>query len=361
MGSIAETQYKPDTVSTPGEILAELLEERGMSQAELARRTGRPTKTINEIVKGKSALTTETALQLERVFGVPARFWNNLERSYREYVARKEEAKRLSNQTDWLRKFPIRAMVQYGWIEKKQSDVEQVETLLRFFGVNSVEAWRDILDKTVAAFRKSAAFEVDPGAIAAWLRQGELEAQGIDCRLFDLKKFREALQAIRALTAESSESSQNELQQMCAEAGVAVTFVPQMPNSRVFGATRWLSPTKALIQLSLRYKTDDHFWFTFFHESAHLIRHGKKLVFLEGDSSAGAMEEEANRFAADFLIPPPEYAQFLEEGDFTCVSLSRFAAKSGIAPGIVAGRLQHDGIIPFNRCNSLKKRLTWAS
>ena len=80
-------KFEPDYTVPPGETLLETIECLGMSQAELARRTGRPVKTINEIIKGKTAITPDTALQLERVLSVPASFWNNLERNYRESLA----------------------------------------------------------------------------------------------------------------------------------------------------------------------------------------------------------------------------------------------------------------------------------
>ncbi|MEY2914970.1 MAG: hypothetical protein RLZZ184_4279 [Cyanobacteriota bacterium] len=98
MESKIQNRYNPDYVSPPGDTLLEVLEHRGMTQAELAERTGRPKKTINEIIKGKAAITPETALQLERVFNIPASFWNNRERHYREFLAQKEEKKRLAKQ-----------------------------------------------------------------------------------------------------------------------------------------------------------------------------------------------------------------------------------------------------------------------
>lgn len=361
MASHPKSQYVPEVVSAPGEILEELLEEWDMTQVELAQRTGRPTKTINEIIKGKAAITTETALQFEKVFGTPARFWNNLEQNYREHLARQEEQERLADQTEWLDRFPLKEMIRRGWIRKKSDEVDQVESLLKFFGVTSPGAWRDLLRDTQAAFRRSSAFEIDPGAIAAWLRQGEREAQRIECRDFEKEAFKEKLGAARSLTRESPQVFLEELPPLCAQAGVAVTFVPQMPRSRVSGATRWLSPTKALIQLSFRYKTDDHFWFTFFHECAHVLKHAKKAIFLEGEESEGRMEEEADRFSAAFLIPDQTYRQLLDEGDLRCARLEEFAQEIGIAPGIVAGRLQHDGHIPFSRCNSLKRKLHWPS
>ena len=90
------SQYMPDFVTPPGETLLEMLVERSMTQVELAERTGRPKKTINEIIQGKTIITPETSIQLERVFGVPAEFWTNRESRYRESLAKKEEAERLA-------------------------------------------------------------------------------------------------------------------------------------------------------------------------------------------------------------------------------------------------------------------------
>jgi addiction module HigA family antidote len=114
MSNVSKNQYTPDYVSPPGETLEEILDEREMTQVELADRMGRPKKTISEIINGKAAITPETALQLERVLGIPASFWNNRERDYREALARKEEQERLSKQVAWLEQIPIKARV-LGW------------------------------------------------------------------------------------------------------------------------------------------------------------------------------------------------------------------------------------------------------
>ncbi|WP_242046589.1 HigA family addiction module antitoxin [Cylindrospermum sp. FACHB-282] len=124
MESKIQNQYNPDYVSAPGDTLLEVLEERGMTQAELAERTGRPKKTINEIIKGKAAITPETALQLELVFNIPASFWNNHERHYREFLAQQEEKKRLKKQVSWLKGIPVTAMIKSGWIRRHQDKVE---------------------------------------------------------------------------------------------------------------------------------------------------------------------------------------------------------------------------------------------
>ena len=97
MSSAQRKQYAPDRVTPPGEILLERLEELGMTQADLADRIGHTKNTVNEIIKGKSPILSETALQLERVLAIPARFWTNAEGQYREFLAREEEQQRLGN------------------------------------------------------------------------------------------------------------------------------------------------------------------------------------------------------------------------------------------------------------------------
>jgi addiction module HigA family antidote len=361
MVSTIENRYVPDYVSPPGETLLDTIEALSMTQVELAERTGRPTKTISEIIKGKAAITPETALQLEKVLGVPASFWTNRERNYREYLARREEQSRLQKQIEWLKTLPVKAMCENDWIHKVDNKVQQLGEVLRFFGVASPEAWTDVWCGPQVAFRQSKAFESDPGAVAAWLRKGEIVAQSIRCEPYSQSAFKEALSRARSLTVESPKVFHSRLVQLCADAGVAVVFVPELPGARVCGATRWLSPSKALIQLSLRYKTNDHLWFTFFHEAGHILLHGKRDVFLELNEKEGAKEAEADQFAAGFLIPPANYNAFVRPGIFSAARIDDFAREIGIAPGIVVGRLQHDRKLPSSHLNGLKQRYEWAS
>lgn len=362
MSNALQNRYTPDYVSPPGETLEELLEEREMTQAELAERMGRPKKTISEIINGKAAITPETALQLERVLSIPASFWNNRERDYREALARQEEQERLEKQVAWLKQIPVKDMVKQKWIQSYQDKVEQLREVLNFFAVASPEQWREFCSGTNVEFRKSFAFQSDPGAVAAWLRRGEIVAAEIDCATYDANKFKETLQQIRPLTIEPPEIFQSKVVPFCAAAGVAVVFVPELPKTRTCGATRWLNPNKALIQLSLRYKTNDHLWFAFFHEAGHILLHGKKNIFLEVKGTQGDKEEEADKFAANLLIPPAQLKRFLASSQRPSKEeIAQFSSEIGIAPGIVVGRLQHDRVLPPSHCNDLKRRFEWMS
>jgi plasmid maintenance system antidote protein VapI len=329
-----------------------------MSQSELAERMGRPKKTINEIVKGKAEITIDTALQMELVLGTPARFWIERERLYREYLARKNENQRLKGDLGWLKQIPYQQMTKLGWLKFYEDKIAQLREILNFFAVASPEQWEEIWGKNLSVdFRKSQIFESDRGAITAWLRQGEIEAAKINCADYNSVKFRDALQQIRSLTVKSIEIFKPQMIELCAEAGVALVFVPELPKTRVCGATRWLGSQKALIQLSDRYKTNDHFWFSFFHEAGHILLHGKRDLFLEvKDCQDNIKEKEADTFAANLLVDPRDWEIFIATNPQSKKAINQFAEQVGIHPSIIVGRLQHNQIISYKNCNYLKEK-----
>jgi addiction module HigA family antidote len=354
-------RYEPNYGTKPGEVLEEYLETSGMTQAELATRCGRPLKTISEIVHGKAAITPETALQLERVFGRPASLWQNLEASYRLHLAEEGERDDLASHATWARKFPLRELVGREAIEESNGDADLVNKLLRFFGVGTVAGWNASFGTMKVAYRRSKAFKQAPESVTAWLRLGEIGADNIVCSPFDRAKFKSVLSEIGKLTSKSFPRVQDKVIELCASAGVAVVFVPELPKTHLSGIARWLSKDKALIQLSLRHKTSDHVWFSFFHEAGHILLHGKKSIFIdELGGDLNEIETEANEFAGNLLLAPDAFRAFVVGDDFSEAAIKRFAAQQGVAPGIVVGRLQHDQAITFGEHNHLKERLTWA-
>ena len=353
-------RYLPDYAVPPGDVLAEYLESLGMTQAELADRTGMARKTVNEIIKGKAAITPETAIRLERTLGRPADFWSNLERQYQEVAARLAEKQRLRDHLAWLKTLPVHHMVQHGWIPKREEKVQQLEEVLRFFGIASPEQWHAVWAGHQVNYRQTERYEKNAIAVSAWLRRGEIMARPIGCAPFSRAQFRAVLFRARDLTREVPKVFQPQLVELCRTAGVAVVFVPELPKTGVYGATRWLGD-RAVIQLSLRYKSNDHLWFTFFHEAGHILLHGKKEVFLESGQHGGEKEAEADSFAEDFLIPPNDYADFVATRTLTLANIREFAAEIGIAPGIVVGRLQHDELLPRNSGNRLKVFYRWTA
>lgn len=350
--------FEPDYAIAPGETLQETIESLGMTQRDLALRTGTAPKTINEIIKGKAPITPDTAVLLERVTGVPARMWNNLETNYREQLAKIADRERLEADLGWLKTIPTRELINRGVIEEPADKASLLYAVLRFFGVGSSEQWKQLWMQPAGAFRKSAKFEAQPEAVATWLRLGELGAQKVTTETYNRAKFRAALDEIRKLTVEPPEVFQTRMVELAAAAGVAVVFVPEIKKCPVSGVARWLSPTKALIQLSLRCKSDDQFWFSFFHEAGHILNDPKKEVFIDDGNCDDEREEQANRFAGNFLIPAayrPTLSTLTTRG-----AIAAFAERISISPGIVLGRLQKEGIVPWRTyLNDLKRRFEW--
>jgi addiction module HigA family antidote len=349
--------WQPDWAVAPGEILLETLDERGMSQSELARRMGRPTKTINEIVNGKAAITPETAIQLELTLGITATFWNNLEATYREHLARARANEELQASASWADQFPVDDLVRYKLIERGRTKGGTVAALLAYFGVGSPDAWQKQWLAPSVSFRASAAFESSPPAVAAWLRWGERLATPVETQPFNPRRLRAVLVEIRTLTRQADFMKVLERAQgLLASAGVVLVLTPEFSGTRISGAARWLAPDRALIQLSLRHKSNDHFWFSVFHEAGHLLsRKRADFVDLAGEEGGDEAEEEADRFARDFLISPDAYAAFCVGGSFSAQAVRDFAKAQGIAPGIVVGRLQRDDLLDKSHLNDMKK------
>jgi addiction module HigA family antidote len=351
--------FNPNYVTVPGATLLDTISSIGMSQIELAQRTGKTPKTINEIIKGKAPITSETAIQFETVLGVPASFWNNLEKNYREGLARIAALNQLKAQVSWLQKFPVQQMISYKWIPAgKTEKAEQLVDLLSFFGISHPLHWGRIYKNLKLEYRKVYSGEPNFNSLTAWLRMGELVARGIDCKPFNQSAFLDTLRGIRDLTTKDIEHAQGEIIKRCAEVGVAVACVRELPKIHVCGATRWLSPEKAMIQLSLIYKTNDQFWFTFFHEAGHIHLHGKKDVFVDGPKVQNQKEDEANKFAEDILLPKRDFDEF-KNGELTKQAILQFSYKNKIAPGLVVGRLQHYKVIPYYKFHYLKRVFEW--
>jgi addiction module HigA family antidote len=356
--------YQPDTVTPPGYTLKEILEVKGMTQAELAERMNRPTKTISEIANAKTQITSETAIQLENVLGVPAEFWLNRESRFQEYRAKQKELKKLEEQIPLLEYLPMRDLRKREFVSRTRDKVTQVKETLGFYGVNNLAQVNNIYFETRQyQFRKSDSYRVKKEHLAAWIIEGKMQAAKVNTQPYDESTFKEALKEIRHLSLESPSIFESKMKELCSKAGVAFVLVPQYQKCRTSGLARWLRPDKALIQLSIRYKTDDHFWFSFFHEAAHILKHSKKETFLDDYKSSGKVsdiEQEANDFAAEFLIPSEECEQLANMYHLSKDDVRAFANALGISPGIVVGRLQHDRVIPYNWMNDLKNTFEWS-
>lgn len=353
-------------IAHPGETVMDYLEFHDWSQRDLARRTGLTPKTISEICNGKAPISPVTALAFEKVFQRPAHFWLNLQRLFEESVARRYDLSRLAQWDDWSRAFPLKEMRRLNFT--MPSGRSDTDVLLNFFGVSSPESWDSVWRSAGVTYRQTRKFKTKEPAVAAWVREAELVAREFELGEFNEQRLRATLGDLRRLTRQRADKIMDPVQRLCAPSGVAVVWVPELRNTGISGCARWLSETKALIALTIRYKTDDQMWFTIFHELGHILLHRNKRSFIIDnaaedlsdrvvDPEMQQYEEEANRFAADSLIPPRPLSEFIRKESFTNESIKDFAEQLEIGPGIVVGRLQHDGILEHHQGNAFKQNL----
>lgn len=348
-------------LSPPGDTIQEHIDFIGMSQTELAERMGKPKEKINELIKGRAPLTMATAFKLEKVLSIPASFWINREKTYRKELYELLQLKKLEKEKEWLSAFPINKMKQFGWLPNTNVKHVLIDSLQKFFCVASPDEWKRIYkdEELSVAFRISLAHTQSPHAISAWLRKGEIQATEIELAEFDKKKVKEALAEIKELAFLMPDDFTQQLQNICARCGVAVVFTQNLPKAPISGATRWFH-NKPIIQLSGRFKTNDHFWFTFFHEAAHIILHGKKDVFLEnvkGTEIDHEKEEEANAYAAKILLTEDELQEIIDAAPLTEEMIYEFAKKFRTPAGIIIGRLQHFKLIPYSIGNCFRQKI----
>jgi len=362
-----EKELHSDLAVPPGGYLEEVIGELGMTKDELARRMGRPATKMSSIFKGSKVITPETAMQLEKVVGVPANIWLGLESEYRLALARQAEEQQLAEEIKLLTPFCYSELAKLGLVKKLSARRDKVRDLQRFFGVASLTSVSaQGVQRYQAAFRvgKAGAAPVKPHAVASWLRMGELRAEEIVCEPFDQSRLKSSLDTIRAMTLQTPDQFQAALRALLAEYGVALLIVPHFPGTKAHGATFWLSRDKAVLMLTIRCCWADIFWFSLFHELGHVLLHGQRDIFIENGSPSPDQEQQeaqAEAFARDQLVSPPAYRRFVKTGNFYPDSVGRFARQLGIDAGIVVGRLQHDGHLRPEWGNKLRTRYTWAA
>lgn len=353
-----QSRFEPGYYRSPGDFLKQLLDASEITKADLARRCDRPLKIVSQILAGDLSMTPGTALQFERVLGVPANRWLQLEAAYQLSKTTLKEVRNLGAEIEWAKSFPLRDLRKRGYIAESRKHDDIVKSLLKFLGTASPDAWRKYSKEFYfpALFRRSTAFESNQESILAWLRIGEIKAKEIRCKPYDSGKFRDVLKDARKFMGQSRNSFENPLRENCAHSGVAFVIVSDVSRGHLSGAARWVSKDKAVLQLSNRGNRDDLFWFSFYHEAAHILLHAKKEVFVDERSYGPSQEEqEANAFAATALLPKRFWADYFQsqlkpgEKRFSHDRIRRFAKIYGVTPGIIVGQLIYKNHLKHGR------------
>ncbi|EKO3383882.1 ImmA/IrrE family metallo-endopeptidase [Vibrio fluvialis] len=353
--------FHPDWISPPGETIIELLDEFGLSIDDLSRQIGLSSNKGQKLLDGDITICEALAHKLEGVLRVSSRFWLARDSQYQAHK-REVEAKEKS----WLELLPIADMVKFGWIPKCSQRSLRVKHCLSFFNEYSIDSWyRSLESNPVAvAYRASNTFSTEPAAVFTWLNYARVITNQINCLPWDRDMLADAIPEIRLLTNEPDpQVFIPKLRKILSEVGVVFVIAKTPSGCRASGATCFFDKRKATLVMSFRYLTDDHFWFTLFHEIGHLILHSDSVnVRVEGKGIKGLSEveeQQANEFAMNVLIPKQYQQELKSFGRQDWKQILRFARKVGVSKGIVLGQLQHMGNIDYSYLNRLKVRYKW--
>lgn len=335
----------------PGFTIKEQLEDREMSQKEFAARMGFSQKHVSQLIKGDVQLTPETASKLEMVLGIPARFWNNLESIYQEKLQKANAENQIDEEIARAKHFPYAEMAKQGWVIPTRKQNERVVQLRHFFEVANLGYLdKDELIMPIACRRKKESEDTDY-ALMAWTQQVKREARKINTAKYNPTALQNSLEDIRHMTMEDPSDFGPRLIELLSRCGIALVYLAHLKGSYLNAAT-FIDGSKYVVGMSVRGRAADIFWFNLFHELGHIL-----YGHINQDEGTSQLDEsKADSFASDALIPSEEFEMFVNSCALTRPMIRTFANEIGIAPGIVVGRLQKEGLIEYSQFNDLKQQ-----
>ena len=334
----------------PGATVKEQLNDRDMSQKEFAARMDMSEKHISKLINGDVQLTPETAVRLEMVLGVPAKFWNHLEATYREKIIKAKAENAMDADVEMAKQFPYSEMAKFGWVPETREAKEKVVNLRKYFEVVELSLLGSEQITRIAC-RRLAITEKSDLALMAWAQEAKIQARDIQTAPINIKRLISAMSEIRKMTVLKPNEFCPKIKECLANCGVALVFLPHLKGSFLQGAS-FLDGNKIVVGLTARGKDADKFWFSLFHELAHIaLGHVGQLNGTSEDD-----ERTANKWSGDMLIASKDFETFRRNRDYSERNVLRFAKAQGIAPGIVVGRMQLEGMIQYSMLNHLKEK-----
>ncbi len=360
-----ETIMHFNTVLHPGVYLNEMLQAEGMSQKELAIRTGTTEKHISTVITGKKGISAFFAKKLEFVFSKPMTYWMQKQAEYDSALLEFKEKHgidaeeieilaSLKDVSDFLQKNKLIEAV----IEKPDMVLE----FRKFMGVSSLKVIPSISYKAAYRAQVTKNANVNPYVLYAWKRICETYVSNISIPAkLDVELLQRKLTEIKKLMFCSIDHISQELTTILAECGIAFKVVPHFRGAPVQGFISKRSDEKLMLCVTLRQKRADKFWFTLFHEIGHIVNGDVDTKFVDFDSAKNEAEGAADLFACNALVDSAAYRAFWKEGDFSLENIKLFAKNQNVKPFIIIGRLQAEGELEWNEFSNEMAYYEWAT
>ena len=364
--AVKKTGISLDLIIHPGETIADVLEERGLTQVELAARTGVTPAYVSNVISGKKDISASFAMSLEYALGVPKSFWLNLQANYDAEILEYNEEHTVTEEEKEVRgRLLASKVIKYlrdaRKIPDKQTIVENIISMRTVFQVSNLCNLKDLVPS--GAFRLSSNTAIDPYVLGAWLRICQICAKNEHENLFDVTKTDELINELKSIMINHDCDLQSELSNTMMKYGIDFTVLRNFRGAPVHGYISQKSENRYQMALTIRGAYADIFWFSIFHELGHIVNGdvSKSQRFIDVlEKEQTNREIEADKFALNALINPSDYKRFVDLRDFTITAIKRFARMQKVMPYIVIGRLQKEGLVPYSRYSEYKLRYKWA-
>ncbi len=349
-----------DYIIHPGETLSEIIEDRGMSQKELAVRTGMTEKHISTVIHGQKNISSAFAKKLEYALDIEAVFWMNLQTNYERELLEFEEMNKITTEEINILKYfkeVIEKWAFFGWLDREANPPSMVLDFRKICRMSNLLDIPKIPNAAVYRTQNKNA-RVNPYVLFAWQRMCEILTENAETAAkVDIEKLRNKIADIKRVMFTRSSQIQHELSEIFSECGIAFKIVPNFTGAPVQGFIKKTVNEKLILCMTLRQKFADIFWFTLFHEIAHILNGDMRHEFTDFDAVSGEIEAKADSMAADFLINPGDYKKFIEcKGYKNLNGIKDFAASQNVREYIVQGRLMREAIIDWKA----RPRYDWA-
>lgn len=355
------TEYKDIVAFHPGYYIADIIEDMGITQAEFATRLGTNTKTLSYLVNGQANITNDLAKKLSVLTGTSVELWMNLQNAYDKKIINIQKKVDFECQVDIAKGIDYKFFVEVAKLPVVKTIDDRIKNLCKYLKVADLRIM--LTPDFLVNYRTGVSTQNEKNVVnsRAWVQTAINMSQNIETQPYDAEKLKAFLPEIRSMTIMEPGEFFPRMKTMFAECGIAFVLLPNLKNSGVNGAVKWVSDERVVLAMSDRRMDADIFWFSLFHEIRHVLQRKTKTTFIsfnerEMIEANNQLEEDADRFAANYLISPSEYKKFAPTKFTSDYEIVEFANSIGIHPGIVAGRLQHDGVLPPSRCAKFKEK-----
>lgn len=365
MAAVAIRGISPELVIHPGETISDILEERNITQKELAQRAGVSEAFLSDVIRGKKDISKGLAMGLEYALGVPSSFWLNLQANYdAELLTLQEESTVQEEERHILTK--LHEVVEY--LKKKRciaTDATQEQTILnvrKYLQISSLKSLSCLAPS--GAFRMSEKATIDPYVLGAWLCLCKVQSSAHrPIQRFDPAKVSELVSEIKGIMCGQCDNLQAALTSLFAEYGIDFSIVHNFRGAPVQGYIDYKDDGTYQMVVTIRGAFADIFWFSLLHELGHIVNGDiiKPGRFIDAEGAENARrEKKADDFACCALLNPDDYKSFVAASNYRLWNIEDFARSQNVPLYIVIGRLQKEGRIPYSWYANYKVKYKWA-